>query len=187
MSRCTLIGRYHAVIARGLALVLCCCIAASALGDPAKRRLVEVSGTGVDLLNGAIIHSKSETAHGTTQESTEIVELKGDLSGKVLYHVTSTIDNAKGTLVNTGDQVFSGTVAGSDPVMIRDTKFRFEANLKTGEDSGDVFLLDHLAGPEVACTLHVVGTGKDADGNPTFRYTGSCTFGPTPTHPPRAK
>lgn len=138
---------------------------------------IEVSGTGTDFMNGAIVHSKEETPEGMIRKSTVIIDLKGDLTGKVLYHVTSTVDSSKGTLVNMGDQVFSGSVAGSDPVMIRDSKFRFEANLKTGEVSGDVFLLDHLAGPEVACTLHVVGTGKDADGNPTFRYTGNCTFG----------
>ncbi len=140
-------------------------------------RSVEVSGTGTDFMNGAIVHSTKETPEGTIRKSTVIIDLRGDLTGKVLYHVTTTIDAVKGTLVNMGDQVFSGSIVGSDPVMLRDSKFRFQANLKTGEVSGDVFLLNHLAGPEVACTLHVVGTGPDADGNPTFRYTGNCTFG----------
>ena len=90
---------------------------------------IEVSGTGTDFMNGAIVHSKKETPEGIIRKSTVIIDLKGDLTGKVLYHVTSTVDSAKGTLVNMGDQVFSGSVAGSDPVMIRDSKFRFEANL----------------------------------------------------------
>jgi hypothetical protein len=150
---------------------------AAAAGGAATARSIAVAGTGTDLHNGAIVHSKRETAHGAIEKSTEIVELKGDLTGKVLYHVTSTYDFAKGILINTGDQVFSGSIAGSEPVMIRDTRFRFEVNLRTGEESGDVFLSDHLAGPRVACTLHVVGTGRDADGNPLFRYTGNCTPG----------
>jgi hypothetical protein len=39
------------------------------------------------------------------------------LNGKILYHVTTAIDNQKGILVNTGDPVFSGTIAGSEPVL----------------------------------------------------------------------
>jgi hypothetical protein len=39
-----------------------------------------------------------------------------------------------------------------------------------------VFLLNHLAGPKVRRTLAVTGTGLNADGNPTFDYTGDCTF-----------
>jgi len=57
----------------------------------------------------AIVHSKKPTATGVIQRGNEIVELSGDLNGKVLYHVT--------------------------------------------------------------------GTGKTADGNPTFSYTGTCKFG----------
>ena len=141
-----------------------------------KVRSVQVAGTGTDLLNGAIVHSKRKTSTGLIQRSTETVELRGDLSGKVLYHVTSTFDFANGTLVNTGDQVFSGTVAGSEPVMIHDGKFRFEVNLKTGAEAGSVYLVDHIAGPRVQCTLQVKGTGKDADANPTFDYAGRCDF-----------
>ena len=111
------------------------------------------------------------------QRGTEIVELSGDLNGKVLYHVTTVIDNQKGTLVNTGNQVFSGTIAGSEPVMIHDSRFRFEVNLATGADSGSVYLFDHIAGPHVRCELKATGTGKTADGNPTFSYTGTCRFG----------
>ncbi len=39
------------------------------------------------------------------------------MNGKILYHVTTAIDNQKGILVNTGDPVFSGTIAGSEPVL----------------------------------------------------------------------
>jgi hypothetical protein len=143
----------------------------------AFERTIQVSGTGTDLLNGEIVHSKKPTATGVTQRGTEIVELSGDLKGKILYHVTTVIDNRKGTLVNTGDQVFSGTIAGSEPVMIHDSKFRFEVNLATGADSGTVYLSDHIAGPHVKCELKVTGTGKTTDGNPTFSYTGTCRFG----------
>jgi hypothetical protein len=141
-----------------------------------KMRSIQVAGSGTDFLNGAIVHSKRETPTGVIQKSTETVELKGDLIGRVLYHVTSTIDFANNTLVNAGDQVFSGTIAGSEPVMIHDGRFSFHANLKTGAETGSVYLVDHIAGPRVQCTLHVVGTGKDANANPTFDYTGQCDF-----------
>ena len=110
------------------------------------------------------------------QKSTEIVELRGDLIGRVLYHVTSVFDFANDTLVNTGDQVFSGTIAGSEPVLIHDGRFNFRANLKTGAETGSVYLVDHIAGPHVRCTLHIVGTGKDTAANPIFDYTGRCDF-----------
>jgi hypothetical protein len=145
--------------------------------EPALNRSVQVAGSGTDILNGAIIHSKKPTPAGTIQKGTEIIELAGDLTGKILYHVTTVIDNKKGTLVNTGDQVFSGTIAGSDPVMLHDSRFHFEVNLATGADSGSVYLVDHIAGPKVRCELKVIGTGKAADGNPTFHYNGTCRFG----------
>jgi len=143
----------------------------------AATRTVHVTGSGVDDLSGAIVHSKRQTATGLIQLSTATVELNGDLHGRVLYHVTSVFDYKAGTLVNTGNQVFSGTVTGSDPVMLHDAKFRFEGNLTSGEDKGSVYLLDHIAGPQVQCTLQVVGSGKNQDGNPTFTYSGECTFG----------
>ena len=144
--------------------------------SPTGTRTVAVSGIGTDLLQTAIVHSKETTATGSVERSTVDVELNGDLHGRVLYHVTTRVDTAKGTLVNTGDQVFSGTVAGSKPVMIHDSKFRFEVNLNTGAESGSVFLVDHIAGPRVRCELSVTGTGKTAEGNPTFKYAGTCKF-----------
>src|ERR1700729_258581 len=145
--------------------------------ETGTSRTIQVTGTGTDLLNGAVVHSKKPSLTGIIQRSTEIVELSGDLSGKILYHVTTVIDNQKGTLTNTGDQIFSGTIAGSEPVMIHDSRFRFQVNLATGADSGSVYLFDHIAGPRVRCELKVTGTGKTADGNPTFSYTGVCKFG----------
>jgi len=137
---------------------------------------IAVSGNGVDQLTTALIHSKEVVPNGMIQKSTEIVDLTGDLKGRVLYHVTSVFDFAHGTLVNTGDQVYSGTVAGSEPVMLHDDQFRFDVNLATGAERGRVYLLDHIAGPKIRCSLDVVGTGKTAEGNPTFSYTGQCTF-----------
>jgi hypothetical protein len=142
----------------------------------AAARTVPVTGSGVDFLNTAIVHSKEITETGMIQQSTEIVELNGDLKGRVLYHVTSVFDFVHGTLVNTGDQVYSGTIAGSAPALIHDDQFRFEVNLVTGEESGQVYLFNHITGPKVRCTLNVVGTGVNGEGNPTFDYSGECRF-----------
>jgi len=138
---------------------------------------VTVSGTGMDQLNTAVVHFKDSTAAGMREQSTEIVQLMGDLEGRVLYSVTTVINFTHGTLVNTGDEVYSGTVAGSAPVMLHDDKFRFDANLVTGAEAGKVYLVDHVAGPRVTCLLDVIGTGMTPDGNPTFSYTGRCAFG----------
>jgi hypothetical protein len=137
---------------------------------------VKVAGTGFDDLKNAIVHWQKPTTTGSIQQSTEIVELFGDLRGRVLYHVTTVIDSVNGTLVNTGDQVYSGTIAGSMPVMIHDDQFRFEVDLTTGKETGQVFLFNHIAGPKVRCALEGAGTGLNAEGNPTFTYSGECTF-----------
>jgi hypothetical protein len=78
--------------------------------------------------------------------------------------------------VNTGDQVFSGTIGGSAPVMVHDDQFRFDVNLATGQESGQVYFLNYIAGPKVRCRLDVIGTGVNAEGNPLFDYAGECTF-----------
>lgn len=145
--------------------------------EQSRIRTLHVTGDGTDELNRAVVHSKETTPTGYTERSTTTVELNGDLRGLVLYQVTSVVDLKKNTLVNTGDQVFSGTIAGSEPVMLHDSKFRFDEDLAAGKDEGSVYLLDHIAGPRVRCTLKVKGTGKDMQGNPTFTYTGECTFG----------
>ena len=144
--------------------------------QPPDTVTISVAGSGMDHLDTAIVHSKVNTPTGMIQKSTETVELSGDLKGRVLYHVTSVFDFVHGTLVNTGNQVYSGTIAGSAPVMIHDDQFRFDVNLVTGQESGLVYLFNHIAGPKVRCQLRVVGTGINAGGNPTFDYTGECTF-----------
>jgi hypothetical protein len=156
----------------GFAIVL---IATGAARTPATST-IKVAGSGMDHLTTALIHAKKETQTGSVQQSTEIVDLTGDLQGRVLYQVTTVIDSIHGTLVNTGENVYSGTVAGSAPVMIHDNKSRFDVNLRTGTDHGLVYLSDHISGPKVKCTLDVTGTGMSPDGNPTFTYAGDCTF-----------
>ena len=152
----------------------CCLVAIASPGH--QDTIVKVAGTGFDDLKNAIVHWKKPTPTGLIQQSTEIVELDGDLRGRVLYHVTSVFDFANSTLVNTGDQIYSGTIRGSAPVLVHDDQFRFEANLATGAETGAVYLFNRIAGPKVRCRLDVVGTGLNADGNPTFEYAGECRF-----------
>ncbi len=136
-----------------------------------------VRGTATDMLTTAIVHTTKSTASGKVETSTVTIELAGDLTGRVLYQPTSVLDNTKGTLVNTGRQVFSGTVLGSAPVLLYDDAFRFEVDLKTGNEKGDVHLTRSLGGPKVSCDLRIAGIGrKGPDGNPISNYTGECTF-----------
>lgn len=145
--------------------------------EEAQSITQSVTGTGVHFFTTAMIHSKELTDAGMIQKSTDIVELDGDLKGRILYHPTSVFDFVKGTLVNTGHQVFSGTILGSAPVMIHDDEFRFEVNLNAGTESGEVHLSNRIAGPKVRCDLVVAGTGtKTAEGNPIVDYSGTCTF-----------
>ena len=76
------------------------------------NRTVQVSGSGVDALNTAIVHRQQPTPTGMIQQSTETVELTGDLKGRVLYHVTSVFDFVHGTLVNTGEMRASKPISG---------------------------------------------------------------------------
>jgi hypothetical protein len=137
-----------------------------------------VSGTAVHFFATALIHSQTPTAAGMIQRSTDIIELSGDLKGRVLYHPTSVFDFVGGTLVNTGNQVFSGTVLGSAPVLLHDDEFRFVVDLKSGGvESGEVHLSDRIAGPRIRCDLVVVGAGtKTPEGNALVDYSGPCTF-----------
>ena len=166
-------------VASTAAAVCALCIAfvhprALALGP--SQRTLHVSGHGVDRMDGAIVHSEQQTPAGLTRISTAVVELEGDLHGRVLYQVTTRIDSARGKLSNTGRQVYSGTIAGSEPVMLYDDSFIFEANLATGSEHGQVYLVHHLGGPAVRCVLEVSGTGKDGNDNPTFTYRGDCVL-----------
>ena len=135
-----------------------------------------VSGSGVHFLTTAIVHSAIPTATGLIQRSTETVDLTGDLKGRILYHPTSVIDFSTHTLVNTGHQVFSGTVLGSEPVLLHDDTFRFDIDLLTGTGTGTVRLVDRIDGPKVRCDLSIVSIGMTADGNVAAEYTGECRF-----------
>jgi hypothetical protein len=136
----------------------------------------QVAGSGVHFLTTVIVHSSEPTETGGIQRSTETIDLTGDLTGRILYQPTSVIDFANATLINTGRQVFSGTVLGSAPVMLYDDEFRFEVNLATGTVTGKVYLTDNIAGPKIRCELDIVATGRTEEGNITAAYTGYCTF-----------
>ena len=155
-------------------LVALAAIIAAGADAGASISMHPVAGSGVHYLATAVIHSTEVTPTGLVQRSTETVELSGDLIGRILYHPTTVIDFTTNTLVNTGDQVFSGTVLGSAPVLLHDDEFRFEANLATGAVAGKVHLIKSIAGDKIRCELDVVGTGIDANGNATFTYTGHC-------------
>jgi hypothetical protein len=154
-------------------------IATAQQSDEVERPLrpgwVEVSGTGVHYFTTAIVHSSEPTDSGMIQRSTETVELSGDLSGRVLYHPISVLDVQRNTLVNTGSQVFSGTVLGSEPVLLHDDEFRFEVNLATGETVGEVHLVDRITGPRIRCHLQISGIGESTpEGDAIVDYTGQC-------------
>jgi hypothetical protein len=161
------------------AIALACAIASDArVPDSGQSRTRPVSGKAVHYFTTAIIHSQTPTATGMIQRSTDIIELSGDLKGRVLYHPTSVFDFVNGTLVNTGNQVFSGTVLGSAPVLLHDDEFRFEVNLNSGGlESGEVHLSDRIAGPKIRCDLGAVGAGATTpEGNSVVDYSGTCTF-----------
>jgi len=161
------------------AIIACSAILACSSRSPVAPSdmgpAVPVTGSGIDFLSTALVHSKQSTSTGFIQASTETVELTGDMKGRVLYHVTTVVDTVHATLVNTGHEIFSGTINGSEPVMLHDDQFRFDVNLATGAEVGHVYFVDHITGPDVTCTLHVAGTGVNALGNPTFTYTGTCS------------
>jgi hypothetical protein len=138
-----------------------------------------VSGTGVHYFATAVVHSSEPTPTGMIQRSTETVELTGDLVGRVLYHPVSVFDFVEQTLVNTGHQVFSGTVLGSEPVMIHDDEFRFEVDLITGETIGEAHLVSRIAGPRTRCHLEMIGSGEvTPEGDAIVDYTGFCRVRP---------
>lgn len=143
------------------------------------QETVSVSGSGADIASEAIVHSEESTATGMVRTLTEIVELRGGLHGKVLYQARQEFDFVSNTLVVTGENVYSGTIAGSDPVILRSDESRFEVDLATGEETGKVHLTRSNdasdKGSWYECELVVVGTGKTPEGNPTFDYSGTCT------------
>ena len=123
-----------------------------------------------------IVHSSEPTETGVIQVSTETIDLSGDLRGRILYQPRSVMNFSTGTIVNTGHQVFSGTVLGSPPVMLYDDEFRFAVNLNTRAAIGKVYLTGNIAGPKIRCELDVTATGQTAEGNITASYTGYCRF-----------
>ena len=163
-----------------IATIVLACAMASDARVPGDRQSTTrpVAGTAVHYFTTAIIHSQTPTATGMIQRSTDIIELSGDLKGRVLYHPTSVFDFVNGTLVNTGNQVFSGTVLGSAPVLLHDDEFRFEVNLNSGGlESGEVHLSDRIAGPKIRCDLVAVGAGATTpEGNSIVDYSGPCTL-----------
>ena len=145
---------------------------------------IPVSGTGIHYFTTALIHSQRPTENGYIQRSTDTIELSGDLVGRVLYHPRSVFDFVNGTLVNTGNQVFSGTILGSRPVLLHDDEFRFDVNLWTGETIGHVYLVDRIAGPRVRCYLTISGIAENPGEDAEVDYTGRCRFsgGRRPRH-----
>ncbi len=140
--------------------------------DGYKR--VEVNGVGTHYFDSLVVHKSRPTENGLRQTATETIDLTGDLEGRVLYQPTSVIDYAAGTMVNTGKQVFSGTILGGKPVMIFDDEFRFDVNLFTGEVRGKVYLTDRVSGPKAVCELEVTGTAPPNAAAADFAYSGYC-------------
>lgn len=139
---------------------------------------IPVSGSTVAFASSAVIHSEEPTATGMIQRSTSVVKVSGDVSGWVLFHPTSVFDFAAGTLVNTGSQVFSGTIAGSDPVVLHDDQFRFDIDLNTGETIGEIHFSRSNDAPHKGgwfeCRIVLVGTGVTPEGDFTSDYDGTC-------------
>lgn len=139
----------------------------------------EVSGTAIHYFDevpgrAAITHAATPTDVGINLRTTETIDLSGDLNGRILYQPQTVIDNVEGTLVNTGNQVFSGTVLGVGPVLLHDDLFRFDVNLLTGETIGKAFLVDRIDGPNIDCVVDIVGTGFTEEGNGLAAYSGRC-------------
>lgn len=159
----------------GITLLTLLCTALNAFADDSSRTAWRaISGSGTHFFSTAIVHSVKDTATGVVQRSTDIVELQGDLSGRTLFQPVSHIDSANGTLVNTGHQVFSGSVLGSEPVLLHDHDFRFDVDLNTGATSGEIFLVDRIAGPKTRCLISMTGTGTTPAGDNEFVYEGRC-------------
>jgi hypothetical protein len=139
---------------------------------------IPVSGSGVLFATTAVVHSEEPTETGMIQRSTAVVKLSGDVSGWVLFHPTSVLDFVNGTLVNTGTQIFAGTIAGSDPVVLHDNKFRFDIDLATGATTGEIYFSRSNDAPHKGgwyeCRLAMVGTGVTPEGDLTSDYTGTC-------------
>ena len=147
-----------------------------------KQRWQEVSGSAIHYFDempgrNVITHAVTPTETGLELRTTETIDLFGDLNGRVLYQPESVIDNVAGTITNTGNQVFSGTILGEGPVLLHDDYFRFDVTLgPTVETVGQVFLVNRIDGPVVHCIIRIVGTGFTPEGNGLADYSGRCRF-----------
>jgi hypothetical protein len=143
-----------------------------------RQETIPVSGSTVDFASEAIIHSQESTPTGMIQKATETVRLSGDLSGYGLYQTIREFDFPNSSLVVTGQNLFSGTIAGSGPVILRSDESRFEVDLATGEEVGHVHLTRSNDAPDKGswyeCDLVIVGTGRTPEGNFTSDYSGEC-------------
>ncbi len=134
----------------------------------------DVSGTGIHHFDTSLLWKEIPSPRGVVQYTTDTVELFGDVEGRILYQPVTRILLDTNTLINRGNQVFSGTVLGVGPVMLHDDQFRFEVDLVTGATTGKVWLTNRIAGPLVRCQLDIVGTGMTPEGNALVDYTGKC-------------
>lgn len=173
--------------------VLALVVPATACGDddpiavsmaPVALQTVSVSGTATHYFSTAITHSETPVQGGMVNRSTDIIRLSGGIEGFVLYHPTSQIDFATQTLVNTGAQVFSGSIGGAEPVLLYDDTFRFEVDLTNGATTGRIHLRRSESSPHPEfwweCDLDAVGTGMTPEGDGLADYSGSCTQFGTP-------
>jgi hypothetical protein len=153
-------------------------VESASLGAVASSPPFPVSGSGIFFAGTEVVLSVEPTATGLIQRSTSAGQLSGDLNGSILFNPTAVIDFQNGTVVNTGTQFFSGTVVGSDPVILHDDSFRFDIDLNTGETIGTVHLSRSIDGPDKGrwfdCDLVVVGTGVTPEGHITSDYSGEC-------------
>ena len=154
------------------ALTLCSQVSA----DQQNGHWQDVSGTAIHYASTSWVHPNTfqATETGFTLVSTDFVEIFGDIQGRAVSQLFTTYNEVEGTIVNTGHQVFSGTVFGSDPVMLYDDDFRFEIDLVAGETTGDIYLIDQISGPKVRCIFSMQSTGQDADLNNLSEYFGQC-------------
>lgn len=146
---------------------------------PRGPMTIPVSGEAIHYFTTSITHSETPVDGTIVARTTDIIRLSGDMNGYILYHPTTVIDPQAQTLSNTGVQFFSGTIDGSEPVVLYDDTFQFDVDLATGETLGRVHLGRSKSSPHPGswweCELEVVGTGMTPEGDGLAAYTGSCT------------
>jgi hypothetical protein len=103
---------------------------------------------------------------GVAGEERHVGQLIGDLNGTILFNPTSVFDFANGTLLNTGTQFFSGTAAGSEPVILYDDSFRFEIDLTTGATLGTVHLSRSIDAPTRAAGSSATSSSRAQESRP---------------------